>query len=108
MQKDGYTHTEGYAKAKILNDLICSVFIQDDSNQVPSIDCAPFPNILPIELNISGIRKILQDLDPSKAAGPHHIPAKFSKLFATELSPCLLLIYKSSLEQGTVPSIWKN
>ena len=108
LQKDGYTHTEGYAKAKILNDYFCSVFIQDDSNQVPSFDCAPFPSILPIELNISGIRKILQDLDPSKVAGPDLIPAKFLKLFATELSPCLLLIYKSSLEQGTVLSIWKK
>ena len=48
---------------------------------------------------------MLQDLDPSKAAGPDHIPAKVLKLFATELSPYLLLIYKSSLEQGTFPSL---
>ena len=54
------------------------------------------------------IRKILQDLDPSKAAGPDLIPAKFLKLFANKLSPCLLLIYKSSLEQETVPSVWKK
>ena len=58
-----------------------------------------------VELDVSGIHKIL---DPSKAAGPDHIPAKFLKLFATELSPCLLFIYKSSLEQRTVPSIWKK
>ena len=108
LQKDGLTHTEEYANAKILNDYFCSVFSQDDSSQVPSFKCAPFPNIPPIELNVSDIHKILQDLDPSKAAGPDHIPAKFLMLFAAELSPCLLFIYKSSLEQRTVPSIWKK
>ena len=38
--------------------------MQDDRNQVPSFDCAPFPNILPIELNISGIRVGLVNLNP--------------------------------------------
>ena len=43
----------------------------------------------------------MQDVVPSKAGGSDHIPTKFLKLFVTELSPCLLLIYKSSIEQGT-------
>ena len=58
LQKDGHTHTEGYAKAKILNDYFRSVFSQDDSSQVPSFNCAPFPNIPLIE-NVSGIHRIL-------------------------------------------------
>ena len=108
LQKDDHTYTEGYAKAKILNDYFCSVFSQDSDSPTPVLDYESFPSIPSIELNTSGICKILQDLDPSKAPGPDHIPTKFLKLFAPELSPCLLLVYKSSLEQGVVPSAWKK
>ena len=108
LHKDSITHTEGHAKAKILNDYFYSVFSKDDDSQTPVFTYDCFPSIPPIEINIFGIRKILQDLDPSKATSPDHIPAKFQKLFAAELSPCLLLVYKSSLEQGVVPSAWKK
>ena len=108
LQKDDYIYTEGYAKANLLNDYFCSVFSQDGENPTPTLNYEPFSSIPPIELNISGICKILKDLDPSKAPGPDHIPIKFLKLFASELSPSLLLVYKASLEQGVVPSAWKK
>ena len=69
------THTGSHAKAKILNDYFCSVFSKDDGSQTPNFTYDCFPNIPPIEINIFGIRKILQDLDPSKATGLDHIPA---------------------------------
>ena len=38
LQKDDHTYTEGYAKAKILNDYFCSVFSQDSDSPTPVLD----------------------------------------------------------------------
>jgi len=53
-----------------------------------------------IDLQALGITKLLQDLDPSKAARPDNIPARFLKLFAEDLTPCLFIPFSASHKQG--------
>ena len=48
LQKDDHTYTEGYVKAKILNDYFCSVFSQDSDSPTPVLDYESFPSIPPI------------------------------------------------------------
>ena len=55
----------------------------------------------------TGIKKLLQDLDPSKSPGPDKIPGKLLKLMASEIAPCLSLIFSASIYQGAVPQDWK-
>ena len=62
-------------------------------------------NIPQIEITITGITKLLEELDLSKSPGPDKIPGKLLKLVASEISPCLLLIFSASLHQGIVPQL---
>ena len=92
-----------------MNDYFCTVFTPDRNNEeLPSIGDSPFLSIPKIKLQASGITKLLKDLDPSKAAGPDHIPAKFLKLFAEDLTPCLFVLFSASLKQGVIPTDWKK
>ena len=67
-----------------------------------------YPNIPQIDITITGITELLRGLDLSKASGPDKIPGKLLKVMASEISPCLLLIFSASLHQGTVPQDWKQ
>jgi len=88
-----------------LNEYFCTVFTSDRTDDdLPSIGDSPFPSISQINLQASGITKLLKDLDPSKAAGPDHIPAKFLKMFVEDLTPCLFILFSASLKQGTIPT----
>jgi len=94
---------------KILNEYFCTIFTPDRTDEdLPSIGDSPFPSISQINLQASGITKLLKGLDPSKAAGSDHFPAKFLKMLAEDLTPCLFILFSASLKQGTVPTDWKN
>jgi len=81
----------------------------ESNNDLPSIGDSPFPSITSIELQPNRITTHLQDLGPSKAAGPDQIPGKFLKLFAKELYYLsLLILLSASLKQNVIPSDWKK
>ena len=44
----------------------------------------------------------------SKASGPDQIPCRLLKGLAGEISPILTEIFKQSMRDGVIPSIWKN
>ena len=48
----------------------------------PDLGTSPYPDISTIEINTSGIVKLLNELDPSKSSGPDKIPPKLLKLLA--------------------------
>ena len=52
--------------------------------------------------------KVYHDLHLNKAAGPDKLPSKFLKQFANDLTPMLTLIYRASLDQGSIPEDWKK
>jgi hypothetical protein len=45
-----------------------------------------------IKVTILGTEKLLKNLDPTKATGPHLIPARILKQFAAEFTPHLTTI----------------
>ena len=57
------------------------------------------------EINIActGVLKLLQKLNPNKAAGPDNIRPKILKELAPEIAPILTIIFRKSLETGEVP-----
>jgi len=69
-----------------------------------NIGNSPYPNIPSIDLISASINEVLKNLDPSKAAGPDGIPARYLKLIADELTPRLLLLFSASLKQGKISS----
>jgi len=101
------TFTDSQVKANILNDF-STVFSYDDEMDLPNIGNSPYPSIPPIDLVSAGINKVLKNLDPSKAAGPDGIPARYLKLIADELTLSLLLLFSASLKQEKISSDWKR
>ena len=43
-----------------------------------------------------------------KATGPDNIPAHFLNKVAREIAPALTVTFQASLNQGTLPCIWKT
>ena len=53
--------------------------------------------------NCAGVLKLLQKLNPNKAARPDNIRPKIIKELAPEIAPILTIISRKSLETGEVP-----
>ena len=60
-----------------------------------------------ISINVSGVHKLLSDLNPFKATGPDAISARFLKETANELAPMLTCLFHQ-LTTGEIPQDWKK
>ena len=56
-----------------------------------------------IPINVSGVHKLLSDLNPFKATGPDAILTRFLKETANELAPMLICLLNQSLTTGEIP-----
>ena len=61
-----------------------------------------------ISISVSGVHKLLSDLNPFKATGPDAISARFLKETANEIAPMLTCLFNQSLATGEVPQDWKK
>ena len=52
--------------------------------------------------------KLLKDINPYKATGPHAIPERLLKTLSDEVVDILCTIFQASLDQGTIPHAWKR
>ena len=95
-------------KAELFNDH----FIQKTA--LPA-DLPPLPPLHMCESELSHIdiseeevRKILQNLNVSKANGADNISNRLLKMTATQIAKPLSKLFKESLFQGKFPSMWKE
>ena len=105
LKKNGVFESDNTVKATILNDHFKSVFTQED-DILPQLPPTSFPPIPNITVSVSGVTKLLSDLNPHKATGPDGIPARILKVAAEEIAPALSIIFQKSLETGEIPSSW--
>ena len=108
LNKDNSTYTTSIDKANILNDQFCSVFTQEDTSNLPPIDTNQIPPMPNITVTVPGVQKLLEELQPRKAAGPDGIPCRLLQLCAEEIAPALTKLFQLSLDTGNIPSIWKH
>ena len=108
LHKNGTNYTDNQMKSEILNEQFSSVFTRDDGSELPHMGDSPYQDISFVEFDLSGIATLLNDLNPTKSSGPDRIPTKLLKVLATEVSPCLQLLFSASLNQCTVPSECKK
>ena len=78
------------------------MFTKDDGLKLSTLDLDNYPSIPQIAIAVAGIK----ELDLSKLPGSDKISRKL--LIATELSPCLSLIFTASFCQGIVTQDWKQ
>jgi len=93
--KDGCYFTDNQAKSELLNTQFSSVFTTDDGSDLPVLDPSPYPDIPPIEMSVSGITSLLNEVDPTKSPEPDKIPSNLLKLLAYEVSLCLALLFSA-------------
>ena len=77
-------------------------------DNLPDLGISPTPEMKKITINTEGVQNLLQHLKPNKATGPNDIPAKFLKEVNIEISPLISFIFQASLDQGQIPSDWKQ
>jgi hypothetical protein len=94
-------------KANVLNDQYTSVFTREPPGQLPDIDDTPIPPMTDIEFTSPGVEKLLQNLNPNKAAGPDFLPTRMLKMVAKEIAPVLAFIFQQSYDTSQVPSDWQ-
>ena len=108
LKKNGILHADSATKAEILNKQFSSVFTQEDLDHIPAPSGNSFPSITNIEISAAGVAKLLQNIKPNKASGPDNIPCRLLKELASEIAPCLSLIFQQSLDTGQLPQDWKK
>jgi hypothetical protein len=67
-----------------------------------------YPSMPDISLSVSGIEKLLTNLDTHKDCGPDEIQPRILKELSIQIAPILLEIFRASLSSGFVPSNWKK
>ena len=103
------TETEEEA-ATALNRYYHSVFTKDNDPQPAIPDFPPLTQekLEDIVLSEEKIEEVLTDLNPNKAAGPDEVECRLLKECAKEMAPALCKIFRKSMEEGEVPSKWKQ
>ena len=91
-----------------MNEHFKSVFTVEDLKDFPLINPSTYATMPDISISVSGVHKLLSDLNPFKATGPDAISARFLKETANEIAPMLTCLFNQSLATGEVPQDWKK
>lgn len=93
----------------MLNDFFQSVFTEEPDGELPEAQKYEFSSALAdIEIREEDIRKLLTKLKVGKAAGPDGIPTILLVETADALALPVSIIFRKSLNEGYLPSIWKK
>ena len=96
-------------KANLLNAYFTSQTIPPDSNMpLPDFEFLTNARLNNIVITPSLVKRVLSNLDPSKASGPDEISNRVLKLCADSLCNPLSVIFNKSLELGLFPDQWKE
>ena len=103
--------TSDRGRAELLNGFFTSVFLKEDTSNLPNVDEGEFSNqnnIKDIEISTEEVEKKLRKLNPQKAQGPDSIPPRVLKEISKEIAVPLSKLFKKSLETGIIPQEWKS
>ena len=67
-----------------------------------------YPDITDLGISTEGVEKLLSNLNVSKASGSDLISCDLLKGLAEEIVPIFAEIFRQSLHDGVITSIWKN
>lgn len=113
LKSGGILHSDPTEKATILNNQFQSAFSQKSNltrEQFVSSNYmqGSFPSCPELNITCKGIEKLLEKLNPHKAAGPDNLKPKVLKELASDIAPILCVIFKNSLKSGVVPDDWRK
>jgi hypothetical protein len=94
--------------AEILNKFMASVFTKEDTLNVPTKDKETDRNISDITITAKKIEEKIDKLKEDSSPGPDNIHPKLLKELKTVVSVPLQIIFRKSLDSGTVPDDWRT
>jgi hypothetical protein len=102
--------TNDMDKATALANQFQGVFTREDTSpsSLPVLPPSPFPEMPQIIISLEGVRKLLSNIDTSKAIGPDQIQNQALKLASDEIAPILHFIFQQSLDTGDLPLDWRK
>jgi len=106
---EGNTATNNKDKADTLNRFFCSVFTKENTQNMPTCEQRRVRSELRnIDFTRESILKRLQSLNPTKSPGSDGMHSRVLKELADELAEPLTMLFTKSLEEGVLPSSWKE
>ena len=103
---DGELSVTEPEKASILNQQFSSVFIDDDRN-LPAMDMRTTAELSSITIYPELVRKFMCKLPNKFTRSPDGIPSAVLRSLSYELCTPLYIIFKTSIDSGECPSLWK-
>ena len=100
--------SDAKGKAEALNNQFASVFTQENTDEIPTLDTEDYEEVPRLIISSEGVLKQLKNLAPNKAPGPDQLPPWFLKIAAEELAPILTNIFQSSVDNGILPRQWRE
>lgn len=110
IEKGGVTHTNNNAIADALNEHFCSVFNDDDDDDLPIFESSNVDHEMPRSFHLArdAVIKKLEKLERHKAIGVDGVSPYVLRECAEAFATPLLIIFERSMEEGVVPSSWRE
>ena len=109
LKSDGKIAQTDQEKAEVLNSFFASVFTHENSSELPDFPDRSYTSILDsIKFTPALVKKSLQKLNPNKSPGPDGLHPYLLRELCDELAYPLSLLFTRSMQEGHVPSSWKQ
>ena len=110
LKVDGNVVTDHQVTSDMLNNFFCSVFTEENLEEMPEIgqQYSGDDPLIDVIITEEKVRKKLAGLKPSSAPGPDKVWAKVLHSLADVLAHPLSIVYSKLLNEGAVPDIWKT
>ena len=109
LKVDSIIITSDVSIANHLNEYFCTVFTDENLNNIPVIpDTVRNSKLMNIYIDINAVERKIDNLKQSSSAGPDGITSRFLQMFKCNLSLPLCIIYNKSLYSGDVPDDWRK
>ena len=105
---DGVKTDDPKEMANILNKYFASVFVEEDTESLPTISEANVEPLENIYFDQSKIKKKIEKLKDGSAPGPDGISVIFLKKTINVTSKVLKIIFEKSFQTSSVPKDWKS
>ena len=106
--ENGVLNSDSLRKAEILNSFFSSVFVSEDTNNIPVLQDRVFNDELKdIVVTKDNVEKKLLRLNTTKLQGRDQMHPRVLKELSSEISETLATLFNKSITAGYLPSEWK-
>ena len=98
VKEKGHSINDSKEKALILIKQFSSVFTREKVENMPETHLKIKQSLPKLNITVEGVRKLLRNINTSKASGPDNIPNRVLKQCADQLAPVLTIIFQRSID----------